>query len=275
MDQKGGKKIYQILKKKLLSSQFPIGTKVQEYKQEDHVLEQQFDELSPEHKTMYKDIIRLRHTIMKNKDLAVAFLQFLIWMKQKLGHYDQHMTPIVLPAFIHLYFEHKTQDLSAVTGAGFNIEYRFILQNYEILQEVVKGLVRYVQDKYDNESCKIPSNLTNFDFKNKKFVEVLLWQNLGDLFKYLMERPFPNYKLFVISFASECISNREMFDYIKGMLEEVIQRIPRIQSNPVPEIQPDFLFPLRCILFPVSKNKVVESIIGTGFISSVLLFLLL
>lgn len=270
-----GKKIYQILKKKLLS-QFPIDTKDQESKQEDHVLEQQFDKLSPEYKTIYNDIIRLRRTIMKNKDLAVAFLQFLIWMKQKLGHYYQHMTPIVLPAFIHLYFKDvkdKTQRLSAVTGAGFNIiEYKFILQNYEILQDVVKGLVRYVPDKYDDESCNIPSELTNFDFKNKDFVEVLLWQNLGDLFKYLMERPFSAYTLFVETFATECISSIKMFDYIKEMLREVIKPL---QPKSDLKIGTQFLFPLRCILFPVSRNKVVDSIVGSGFITLVLFFLLL
>lgn len=270
MDQEG-KKIYQILKKKLLS-QFPIDTKDQESKQEDHVLEQQFDKLSPEYKTIYNDIIRLRRTIMKNKDLAVTFLQFLMRMKQKLGHYDQHMTPIVLPAFMHLYVKDKTQRLSAVTGAGFNIEYKFILQNYEILQDVVKGLVRYVPDNYDDESCNIPSNLTNFDFKNKDFVEVLLWQNLGDLFKYLMETNFLNYTLFVETFATECISSIKMFDCIKEMLQEVIKRL---QSKSDLETRPQFLFPLRCILFPVSRNKVVDSIVGSGFITLVLFFLLL
>ena len=235
-------KIYKILVQKL-HRHFQTGddrdTRVQR-------IQQQYDKLSQEYKTIFKDVIRLLPFLRKDEKLATEYLRFLLWM----GHYDQHMSPILLPAFLFVNTHHQK-------GSTVPFEdYKFIKSNYNILKSVVEDLVPDIIHIGQSNSCKIPSNLQNFHFGNKDNVETLLWQNLGELFNYYKSQ-FSIvflFKLFVEIFATSSIEKEIMFQEIRELLQKAKKQIQLYETEKSPHI----FFPLTCILSKTAHHKKIE-----------------
>jgi hypothetical protein len=165
-----------------------------------------------------------------------------------MGHYDQHMSPILLPAFLFVNTHHKK-------GSTVPFEdYEFIKSNYNILKSVVEDLVPDIIHVGQSNSCKIPSNLPYFDFENKEVVETLLWQNLGHLFNYWRSQPSPLFPLFVETFATFSIEKKIMFQEIRELLQKAKKQIQLYETEKSPHI----FFPLTCILSKTAHHKKIE-----------------
>ena len=240
--------IYKILKKKLHQHFNPGDDRDKRVQR----IQQQYDTLSQEYKTIFKDVIRLLPVLRKDEKLATEYLRFLLWM----GHYDQHMSPILLPAFLFM-------NTPAITGSGSTVreedskhfeKYEFIRTNYNILKSVVQALVPLIINIGRSNSCKIPSNLPYFDFENKEVVETLLWQNLGHLFNYWRSQPSPLFPLFVETFATFSIPNKtSMYEQIRELLENTQKWLSKDTK-----IQAHTFFPLICILSKTTHHKKID-----------------
>ena len=240
--------IYKILKEKLHQHFHPKDDHQKSKKLEYKLLQQQYDTLSQEYKTIYKDVIRLLPILRKDKDLATEYLRFLLWM----GHYNQHMSPILLPAFLFVNTSHQK-------GSTVPFEdYKFIKSNYNILKSVVEDLVPDIIHIGQSNSCKIPSNLQNFHFGNKGNVETLLWQNLGELFNYYKYKSHLSivflFNLFVEIFATSSIEKEIMFQEIRELLQKAKKQIQLYETEKSPHI----FFPLTCIISKSTHHKKIE-----------------